>query len=118
MRLRFIPLCAAGLLLALTSAEARQKFDGNWSIDIIGEPGRCEFGYRIPIEIDEGAIFYKGRMVNREAVGLNRAGAVAIRLTSGPHVVTGRGSLRGDHGGGEWDAPSIRCSGKWKAERH
>lgn len=98
-------------------ASAAQRFDGEWAIYIFGAPGKCAFGYRLPIRITGQTVLYKGRAVSKAAVGITSGGTVAIRIGAGRSLVTGTGALNSSRGSGKWVAPSFRCTGSWRAER-
>jgi hypothetical protein len=113
-------LCAIGLSLVLLvggPAAARDKFDGNWSLYIFGDPGVCEFGYRVPVKIDSRLVTYNGRTLAPAMVAISDSGSVMIRLESSSYVVTGNGAIGGARGAGKWAAPAFHCTGRWRAER-
>jgi hypothetical protein len=41
-------------------AQAQQKFDGNWSVEVITERGDCDKAYRFPVTIQGGRARYGG----------------------------------------------------------
>jgi hypothetical protein len=51
--------------------------------------------------------------------GINRAGAVSVRISVGLSVAQGTGRLAGDAGAGRWSGiiSGDRCSGIWQATR-
>lgn len=114
---RLTILAVAAIMLASLPAAATERFDGSWRIDIIGKPGQCELGYRVPVRINGGLVSYKGRRFSTAAVYITPAGTVAIKLVSGRHVVTGTGALKGHFGSGSWTLRSIGCTGRWRAEK-
>ena len=105
------------VLLTAGSAAARDKFDGDWALYIIGDSGVCEFGYRVNIRVDGRLVHYNGRTFNPSMVQISDSGAVAIRLASGVNVVTGSGALATRRGSGKWVAASFHCTGKWRVEK-
>jgi hypothetical protein len=107
----------AAFLLTAGQAAARDKFDGNWALYIMGDSGVCEFGYRVPIRIDGRLVHYNGRTINPSMVAISDSGSVAIRLDNGSTRVTGSGALSSGRGSGKWSAPSFHCTGRWHAER-
>ncbi|WP_421724318.1 hypothetical protein [Bauldia sp.] len=120
IRLMFARALAVVAVVALaipvaTDTAAAGRFDGDWKVYVYGAPGKCAFGYRLPLTIDDGDVLYKGRKVHPRVIGVSSAGAVAIQLGSGRNVVTGTGALNARRGSGKWSAPRFRCTGWWRA---
>jgi hypothetical protein len=105
------------VLLTAGPAAARDKFDGDWALYIIGDSGVCDIGYRLPIRINGRLVHYNGRTFNPSMVAISDTGSVAIRLASGATVVTGSGALSSRRGSGKWFAASFHCSGRWRVEK-
>ncbi len=99
------------------SAHADEQFDGNWQISIFGAPGNCQFGYRMRMSIENGAVLYRGRQVSPHAIYVSDAGDVQLRLGTGKYTVIGHGALAGRRGEGRWTAEGFRCTGWWRAVR-
>ena len=103
--------------LAATTAHAGERFDGNWQISIFGAPGNCQFGYRMKMSIENGAVLYRGKQVSPHAIAVSDAGAVSLRLGTGKYTVVGFGAIDGRRGEGRWTAEGFRCTGWWRAVR-
>lgn len=113
-----VPAILALLLpLAAATAQAGERFDGNWQISIFGAPGNCQFGYRMKMSIENGAVLYRGKQVSPHAIFVSDAGAVTLRLGTGKYTVVGFGAIDGRRGEGRWTAEGFRCTGWWRAVR-
>ena len=107
-----------GVFLLLSgAAAAHDRFDGSWSLYIFGDPGVCDFGYRVPVRIDSSLVSYNGRTFSPTVVTISDSGNVAIRLDGESYVVTGNGALSSGRGSGRWAVPSFHCTGRWRAEK-
>ncbi|GEP00123.1 hypothetical protein [Methylobacterium haplocladii] len=96
------------------------KFDGNWSIEVVTEDGPCDRAYRYGIKVYRGEAIYPGGDVSIRG-RVSKAGAVSgvIARGSDSAQVTGR-LTTGGSGGGSWGSTGngpIGCSGRWTAVR-
>ncbi|HZP21037.1 MAG TPA: hypothetical protein VFB16_12620 [Bauldia sp.] len=112
-----VALVASLAVFTSIEAQARNPYDGIWSIFITGTPGACFFGYSLSVRVKNGLVVWRGQTFSRAAIGIGSSGAVAIRLSDGKHTVTGSGSISKRLGNGHWTAPSFRCTGRWSAYR-
>ena len=112
-----MPLFCALLFAFAGEPRAGEEFDGNWSISIFGMPGKCQFGYRMKMTIDNGAVLYRGRQVSPQAIYVSATGDVKLRLGSGKYTVVGTGALESRRGQGRWTAEGLSCTGWWRAVR-
>ncbi|MCB1499278.1 MAG: hypothetical protein KDK07_05735 [Bauldia sp.] len=112
-----VPLFCALLFAFAGEPRAGEEFDGNWSISIFGMPGKCQFGYRMKMTIDNGAVLYRGRQVSPQAIYVSATGDVKLRLGSGKYTVVGTGALESRRGQGRWTAEGLSCTGWWRAVR-
>ena len=109
---------AAALRLSGGVASAQQRFDGNWSVQVVTQTGSCQKAYRFPVVIQNGQVRYGG------AEGIAVSGAVTSKgvirgnfgVGSAQASVSGRLSSR--TGSGTWvGSGSFNCSGQWQAEK-
>ena len=111
-------LISTGLCVRAESANTEsQRYDGNWSVEVVTERGPCDRAYRHKIVIENGKARYAGSdFVVSGGVRPNGAvGAVISRGSSSARVV---GRLAGGYGNGTWIlGVSSVCSGQWNAER-
>ena len=117
-RLKRAVLFAVFMLAAANAFATSRSFDGNWAVYIITETGRCMV-FRLPIRINDGLVSYRGRTFSPAAIAISQRGSVAMRLVndSGSDVVTATGALNARSGSGSWRAPTMRCTGRWRAEK-
>ncbi len=94
------------------------KFDGNWSIEVVTQDGPCNRAYRYGIQVYKGEAIYPGGDVSIRG-RVSKAGAVSALIARGSDSaqVTGR-LTAGGSGGGSWGSTGngpIGCSGRWTA---
>ncbi|GLS44326.1 hypothetical protein [Methylobacterium brachythecii] len=129
MRLPIIAATMAALSVGVLSAPADaakrkvaipNKFDGNWSIEVVTQDGPCDRAYRYGIQVYKGEAIYPGGDVSIRG-RVSQTGVVQGVISRGGDSaqVSGRLTVRGS-GGGQWgstgDGP-IGCSGHWTATR-
>jgi hypothetical protein len=92
-------------------------FDGDWAIEAVVQSGRCVPSYHFPVGIQNGQLTYFGSPLPDVTGGINPGGRVNIRFVRGTYSLIGTGRLQGRSGSGDWSAPSVQCSGQWRAEK-
>lgn len=126
--MRALTLSAATLALVavgIGGAEAARKkvqvpnrYDGNWSIEVITESGICDRAYRYGVRIVRGEARYPGGdfSISGRVAG---NGAVRASISNGSATANVVGRLgREGTGSGTWStAGAPGCSGRWNAER-
>jgi hypothetical protein len=122
MILARLSVLIAGLAFASTfaaAAPARTNFDGNWSVLIITESGRCDRAYRYGLAVRNGGVFYEGSLSVNVNGWVTNKGQVSVRVSAGSQGAEGTGRLFGNSGSGKWQGTgsSGDCSGTWTAER-
>ena len=116
---------AAFAILAATAVPAapapisagKQNLDGNWSVLIVTEQGKCDRAYRYPVRISNGSVGYAGEASFNVSGSVGANGAVTVMVSKGNQSAKGSGHLSGTDGSGRWVAGSGECSGTWTAER-
>ena len=96
---------------------ARAAFDGQWSVLIVTEKGRCDRAYRYPVRIENGTVGYAGTASFNISGAVGNNGAVTVTVSRGSQSATGTGRMSATDGSGIWTAGSGECSGTWSAER-
>jgi hypothetical protein len=117
----------ASLALALTCipatvarVDARNIYDGAWSVLIVTNEGSCDRTYRYGVQIADGNVVYDGAGGPITMQGrVTNAGAVRVLLQAGSQWASGTGRLKGTRGSGVWRGQGMSgtCSGVWEAER-
>jgi hypothetical protein len=95
----------------------KQSLDGNWSVLIVTEQGKCDRAYRYPVRISNGSVGYAGEASFNVSGNVGANGAVTVTVSKGSQSAKGTGQLSGNGGSGRWTAGSGECSGSWTAER-
>ena len=106
----------AGALLA-PPAFAAQPFDGQWSVEVITEKGTCDQAYRWNIRVSEGHVVTTPDMPARATGSISPKGAISVNFSRGNDTMSAKGSASGDWASGEWTAPTLGCTGRFRAER-
>lgn len=105
---------------AKRKVQVPNRFDGNWSIEVVTLDGPCDRAYRYGVQIYRGEAIYPGGDVSiRGRVASSGAVTGVISRGSNGAQVAGRLRLQGN-GGGTWTSVGnslIACSGRWNATR-
>ena len=122
--LRWLPVLAAfATMAAPPSADAATRrraagaYDGIWNVVFATTRGNCSSGYSVPFTVTGSRVSSAGG--GRVSGSVNRAGAVAVRVSVGASKASGGGRLAGRSGAGSWRGiiSGDRCSGTWQAAR-
>ena len=111
-----VALVACGLSVPALAQTAPNKFDGNWSVEVITRQGECDKVYRYPIIVQNGAIRYGGREAFSASGGVSGSGAVNGTISRGEQRAQVTGRISGASGNGTWKT-STGCSGVWNADK-
>jgi hypothetical protein len=98
-------------------AASKMSFDGQWSVLIVTEQGKCDRAYRYPIKIQNRTVDYAGSASFNVSGQVGANGAVVVTVSRGSQSAKGTGRMSGTDGSGTWTAGSGECSGTWTAER-
>jgi hypothetical protein len=98
-------------------AAGKQSLDGNWSVLIVTEQGKCDRAYRYPVSIRNGSVGYAGEASFNVSGKVGANGAVTVTVSRGNQSASGSGQLSANSGSGRWTAGSGECTGSWTAER-
>jgi hypothetical protein len=123
--LRWVPVLAALVAMAAPDiADAAPKggralraYDGTWNVVFATTRGNCGSGYSAPFTVIGSRVSSAGG--GRVSGSVNRAGAVAVRISVCASKASGGGRLAGAYGAGAWHGiiTGDRCSGTWQATR-
>ena len=102
---------------AATRRRAAGAYDGTWNVVFATTRGNCSSGYSVPFTVFGSRVSSAGG--GRVSGSVNRAGAVAVRVSVGASSASGGGRLAGASGAGSWRGiiTGDRCSGTWQARR-
>jgi hypothetical protein len=123
--LRWLPIFAVFATVAAPfSADAASRrraagaYDGTWNVVFATTRGGCRSGYSVPFTVIGSRVSSAGG--GRVSGSVNRAGAVAVRVSVGASRANGGGRLAGTSGAGTWRGiiTGDRCSGTWQATRN
>ena len=109
---------ALAVLAPSAGAQAQQKYNGSWSVEVVTEQGNCDRAYRYAIVIENGRARYGGPESFNVSGQVQQNGAVAASISRGQDSANVRGRLSGGAGTGTWSTSGARtCSGNWNAEK-
>ncbi len=118
MRIISFALSCAALALTAGAASAQQQFNGNWSVEVITEKGRCDRAYRFPVVIQNGEVRYGGPESVNASGRVTSGGMIRGTLGRGSAQASVVGSLMERSGSGTWTGSgSLNCTGQWRAEK-
>jgi hypothetical protein len=105
------------LWLATTvSATAAQPFDGSWQVNVATQNGSCG-AYSSEIVITEGRIVTPPGVLISGSGNVSPAGRIAVEFIAGTSSIKASGQAKRSSAQGQWLAPSLSCSGNWRAYR-
>ena len=122
---RWLPILAAfATMAAPASADAATRrraagaYDGIWNVVFATTRGNCSSGYSVPFTVIGSRVSSAGG--GRVSGSVNRAGAVAVRVSVGASRANGGGQLSRSSGAGSWRGiiSGDRCSGTWQGTRN
>ena len=124
--LRWLPLFAALAVMAAPDVaeaaprggKAGRAYDGTWHVVFATTRGNCSSGYSVPFTVIGSRVSSAGG--GRVSGSVNRAGAVAVRVSVGASRASGGGQLSRSSGVGSWRGiiSGDRCSGTWQGTRN
>jgi hypothetical protein len=123
--LRWLPILATfATMAAPASADAATRrraagaYDGIWNVVFATTRGNCSSGYSVPFTVIGSRVSSAGG--GRVSGSVNRAGAVAVRVSVGASRASGGGQLSRSSGAGSWRGiiSGDRCSGTWQGTRN
>ncbi|MBM6582593.1 hypothetical protein ILT44_20515 [Microvirga sp. BT689] len=106
-------------LVAAPQAQAQtNRFDGNWSVEVVTEKGTCDRAYRYAVVVQNGQVRYGGPENFNVNGRVQQNGSVAASISRGQDRANVSGRLAGSTGRGTWTTSGGRvCSGFWNAEK-
>jgi hypothetical protein len=108
----------AALVVAPQAQAQTNRFDGNWSVEVVTEKGACDRAYRYPVVVQNGQARYGGPESFNVNGQVRPNGAVSASISRGQDRANVTGQLSGNAGRGTWTTSGGRvCSGYWNAEK-
>jgi len=105
-----------GALLSGSAFAEPAKFDGTWSVSLVGTGGLCGSGTSSTLTVQNGSVRAGGSGVSVSGQVVP-SGSVSLALQKSGVQGTASGKLSGSSGSGSWSASSLGCSGRWTAQR-
>ena len=108
----------AALVLTPQAQAQTNRFDGNWSVEVVTEQGACDRAYRYPVIVQNGQARYGGPESFNVNGRVQSNGSVSASISRGQDRANVSGRLSGTMGRGTWTTSGGRvCSGYWNAEK-
>ena len=107
---------SVGALLSGSALADPAKFDGVWSVSLVGNGGLCGSGASSTLSVQNGSVRAGGSGVSVSG-SVGSSGSVSLALQKSGVQGTASGRLSGSSGSGSWSVSSLGCSGHWTARR-
>jgi hypothetical protein len=107
---------SAGAILSGSALAEPAKFDGTWSVSLVGNGGLCGSGASSTLMVQNGSVRAGGSGVSVSGQ-VGPGGSVSLALQKSGVQGTASGRLSGSSGSGSWSVSSLGCSGHWTARR-
>jgi hypothetical protein len=107
---------SAGVILSGSARAEPAKFDGTWSVSLVGNGGLCGSGASSTLMVQNGSVRAGGSGVSVSG-SVGSSGSVSLALQKSGVQGTASGRLSGSSGSGSWSVSSLGCSGRWTAQR-
>ena len=105
-----------GVILSGSVLADPAKFDGTWSVSLVGTGGLCGSGTSSTLTVQNGSVRAGGSGVSVSGQ-VGASGSVSLALQKSGVQGTASGKLSGSSGSGSWAVSSLGCSGRWTAQR-
>ena len=105
-----------GALLSASAFAEPAKFDGTWSVSLVGTGGLCGSGTSSSLTVQNGSVRAGGSGVSVSGQ-VAPSGSVSLALQKSGVQGSASGKLSGSSGSGSWSVSSLGCSGRWTAQR-
>jgi hypothetical protein len=107
---------SVGSLVSGSALAEPAKFDGTWSVSLVGNGGLCGSGASSTLMVQNGSVRAGGSDVSVSG-SVGSSGSVSLALQKSGVQGTASGKLSGSSGSGSWSVASLGCSGRWTAQR-
>jgi hypothetical protein len=94
-------------------------FDGEWTVVVITEHGKCDHSYSYDVRVLNGVVYYHTVTSVSLSGTVSPSGQVRVAIRHHEEGADGSGHLAAQRGGGGWRGSGKDgvCSGRWVAER-
>ena len=124
MRVSFgntLHVIAGGALAACLATVAPAKaasFEGQWSVVVTPQDGRCDGPYVLPVKVLDNRIVYIGKGQFVADGGIESNGSVRVTFASQGDRLDASGKMNSEIlGSGNWQSPTENCAGTWVARK-
>jgi hypothetical protein len=121
MHSAIVPVALAFCALAVAPPAAARAggFDGNWTVRVITEHGKCDRTASCNVEVIHGKVRYTSYSSVMLWSTVSPNGAVRVSIKHFDDGANGSGQLMQRTGGGGWSGIGKHgpCSGRWVAHR-
>src|SRR3954466_2068723 len=107
---------SVGALVSGSALAEPAKFDGIWSVSLVGNGGLCGSGASSTLTVQNGSVRAGGSGVSVSGQ-VAPSGSVSLALQKSGVQGMASGKLSGTSGSGSWAVSSLGCSGRWTAQR-
>jgi hypothetical protein len=107
----------ASALAPAVAAPRAANYDGNYSVEVITDVGSCDKSYRWAVQVEDGKVHSAANMLMEASGRIDRTGLVQLAFHRDTQVAHVAGYMKGSTGSGTWSSPTMRCGGRWRAER-
>jgi hypothetical protein len=112
-------LALAAALIGLATAAFPADHDGDWTVRVITEQGKCDRTSIYQVRVSNGHIIYNSYTSVSLSGTISLQGEVMVRIIHFDEGAHGSGRLVGNTGNGGWQGAGKDgvCSGRWVAHR-
>lgn len=115
--MRFLTSLGATMMTAVVLSPQAQaqanRFDGNWSVEVVTEQGACDRAYRYPVIVQNGRARYGGPESFNVNGQVRPNGAVSASISRGQDRANVTGQLSGLEPTRSWSCSTRPISGAW-----
>ena len=107
-------------LAATPTAAIAAGHDGNWTVVVITDQGRCDRTSRYNVKVSQGVLQYTSYNSVSMHGTVSPQGEVRVTIRHHDDGANGSGHLSERSGNGGWQGVGVNgaCSGRWRAQRH
>jgi hypothetical protein len=106
-------------VVAAPAAAVASGYDGDWTVLVITERGKCSHTHSYDVRVSHGSILYTSYSSVTLHGTVTPQGAVRVAIRHFEEGANGSGQLSARRGAGDWRGAGRDgvCSGRWEAHR-